>query len=254
MAKLKQHFSSSNWHDWLDGQGLLEFDAWWGLDLELVEEGNFDRGGWSSVFRFDREGKAFYVKRQSNRNSHSVASFPFKVPTFKVEFDQIKRYNKANVPSLDLVYFAWQKADGCDRAILVTEALEGYTPLDEILNTNQPPDIKQKIALSQAIGRTVAKMHEAGIEHYNLYPKHIFIRLSDYDVRFIDLETSRANLGLQFRKLRDLETLSRRTIWANRSDKLRALLAYMGKRRVDAECRKALLTINRRTLDKLARD
>lgn len=255
----------------MSDQGLLDFEAFWSLDLEAVEEGNYDRGGWSTVCRFDHDGRAFYVKRQSNHLCYSLQAFPFKVPTLKVEFDKISWYHQHEIPCLDVVYFGWRKSQGEQQAILVTEALDDYLPLDDFLTSEKNPSIFHKRQVCEFIGNAVARLHSAGIEHYNLYPKHIFVSrdisgdlsqemaINDVDklprpsIRFIDLETSRFNFGLKSRKLRDLETLARRTLWLSRADKLRVFLAYSGQNKVDKKLRAEIDTITKRTRNKLRR-
>ena len=50
----------------LERNGLADFDALWARQLDAVDEPNTSRGGWSSVFRLELEGRGFYLKRQSN--------------------------------------------------------------------------------------------------------------------------------------------------------------------------------------------
>jgi len=243
------------WQSWLGEQGIKEFADWWDLDLPQVDDGNHERGGWSKVFYFERGDKAFYVKRQSNYRCINFASFPFWVPTVRAEFKKIAWYQKAQVPSLSVVYFGWSNKDGNDDAILVTEALQGYSDLDETISSKMPTRFTERKGLSQAVGKMVAQLHQAGIEHHNLYPKHIFVKKEEdqWKVRFIDLETSRPHFGFMRRKLRELETLARRANGVNKTDKLRGLLAYLGKSKVDSQVRRYIKLIEKRSRDKAQR-
>jgi len=255
MPLLKQQFISPGWDPYLTGEGLNTFDSWWTLNLEPVDEGNFDRGGWSTVCRFERENSVFYVKRQSNHLTYKPGMFRLRVPTLKAEFDKINWYHEKEIPCLDVVYFGWRKVQGEYQAVLVTEALINYHPLDKILASNSGITSTKKQEIARSVGRAISKLHDAGIEHRNLYAKHIFVRYVDKacHVRLIYLESSRPMMGLRHRKLRDLETLSRRTERASKSDKLRAFLAYANKRQVDGALRKDIEAINERTADKMAR-
>ena len=105
ITKTKQQYIASKWSDWMSDRGLQDFDVLWTLELETVDEGNYDRGGWSTVCRFDHDDRAFYIKRQSNHLCYSLQAFPFKVPTLKVEFDKISWYHQHEIPCLDVVYF-----------------------------------------------------------------------------------------------------------------------------------------------------
>ncbi|HJL61146.1 MAG TPA: lipopolysaccharide kinase InaA family protein [Pseudomonadales bacterium] len=251
MDRLKEQHIAPAWRDWLANENLDSFETWWRLELEEVDEGNTWRGGWSRVFRFEQKDRHFFVKRQSNHLSHA---FLFKVPTFKIEFDRINQYTRLGIPCLDIVYFGWRKESGKSQAILVTEALDDYLPLNILLGSEPRMLFNTRKALCESVGRAISRLHAAGMSHFNLYPKHIYLRHTgnEWLVRFIDLETSRSNFGLRRRKQRDLETLSRRVGRVSRTDRLRTLLAYHGKSRVDLEIRKEISQINQRTVRKLA--
>src|SRR3546814_9661736 len=81
----------------LERSGLNSFDALWAVQLEAVDEPNIERGGWSSVFRLELDGAAFYLKRQSNHMTRSMTQ-PFGEPTFAREFRSISRYARIGIP------------------------------------------------------------------------------------------------------------------------------------------------------------
>ena len=95
----------------LERHGLNGFDQLWALQLDAVDEPNTGRGGWSSVYRLELEGKGFYLKRQSDYLTRTLHS-PFGEPTFAREFRNIKRYQKLNIPALQAVFFAERRVDG----------------------------------------------------------------------------------------------------------------------------------------------
>ena len=88
----------------LERHGLNGFDQLWALQLDAVDEPNTGRGGWSSVFRLELEGKGFYLKRQSDYLTHTLHA-PFGEPTFAREFRNISRYQQLHIPALQAVYF-----------------------------------------------------------------------------------------------------------------------------------------------------
>lgn len=69
----------------LERHGLASFDALWSVQLTAVDEPNVERGGWSSVFRLELDDSAFYLKRQSNHLTRTLAH-PFGEPTFARSF------------------------------------------------------------------------------------------------------------------------------------------------------------------------
>ena len=100
----------------LERHGLASFDALWSVQLTAVDEPNVERGGWSSVFRLELDDSAFYLKRQSNHLTRTLAH-PFGEPTFA----RVSQY-----PSLCAAWragasgqlFGQRKIDGERRAIL----------------------------------------------------------------------------------------------------------------------------------------
>ena len=65
----------------LKRHGLNDFEALWALQLDAVDEPNTGRGGWSSVYRLELEGKGYYLKRQSDYLTRTLHR-PFGEPTF----------------------------------------------------------------------------------------------------------------------------------------------------------------------------
>lgn len=260
---LRQQFIAPQWQTWLKQQSLTHFESWWDLDLTPVDSGNHDRGGWSQVFRFEKNGEKFYVKKQSNHSCFHPCLRPFSIisPTFKAEFDKIARYQKADIPALNTVYFSWTTNGQKEQAILVTEALDSGENNYTCLNTTLASGLstKHRFSLATAVGEAILKLHNAGIEHHNLYPKHIYAQLNDHQkehswhIRFIDLETSRSHFGMSYKKIRELETLSRRIHNASKTDRLRVLLAYCHKTKVDKKIRNIITKIQRRHKNKLTR-
>ncbi|RRV28082.1 lipopolysaccharide kinase, partial [Stutzerimonas stutzeri] len=113
----------------LERHGLASFDALWSVQLTAVDEPNVERGGWSSVFRLELDDSAFYLKRQSNHLTRTLAR-PFGEPTFAREFRNIRRYAQLGVPALQASFFGQRKVGDEKRAILMTRALDGWTDLD----------------------------------------------------------------------------------------------------------------------------
>jgi len=88
----------------LQRHGLDDFEALWALELDAVDEPNTGRGGWSSVYRLELEGKGYYLKRQSDYLTRSLHK-PFGEPTFAREFRNIVRYQKLHIPALEAVFY-----------------------------------------------------------------------------------------------------------------------------------------------------
>ncbi|MCQ4304153.1 lipopolysaccharide kinase [Stutzerimonas frequens] len=195
----------------LERLGLASFDALWSVQLTAVDEPNVERGGWSSVFRLELDDSAFYLKRQSNHLTRTLAH-PFGEPTFAREFRNIRRYARLGVPALQASFFGQRKVDGERRAILLTRALDGWTDLDGWLKRWPELNESGRQAIIGAVGALARTLHQAGQMHGCFYPKHIFLREQDghWQACLIDLEKTRPLL-LEWRdRIKDLEPLVRR--------------------------------------------
>jgi len=213
----------------LQAHGLADFDALWALKLEAVDLPNTERGGWSSVFRLELGERAYYLKRQSNHLTRSLAH-PFGEPTFAREFRNIRRYAKLGIPALQAAFFAERRCSGEHRAILLTRALDGWHELDHWLDQWPAVEAGQREALLDACGRLARQLHGAGQMHGCFYPKHIFMRPAavGYEACLIDLEKTRPLLFGRRDRVKDLEPLLRRArIWST-ADIRRFLVAYLG--------------------------
>ncbi|MCQ4224822.1 lipopolysaccharide kinase InaA family protein [Stutzerimonas stutzeri] len=195
----------------LERHGLASFEALWSVQLTAVDEPNVERGGWSSVFRLELDDSAFYLKRQSNHLTRTLAH-PFGEPTFAREFRNIRRYAQLGVPALQASFFGQRKVDGERRAILLTRALDGWMDLDGWLKRWPELNEPRRQAIIGAVGALAHTLHQAGQMHGCFYPKHIFLREQDghWQACLIDLEKTRPLLLGRRDRIKDLEPLVRR--------------------------------------------
>ncbi|AVX14835.1 lipopolysaccharide kinase InaA family protein [Stutzerimonas stutzeri] len=195
----------------LERHGLASFDALWSVQLTAVDEPNVERGGWSSVFRLELDDSAFYLKRQSNHLTRTLAR-PFGEPTFAREFRNIRRYAQLGVPALQASFFGQRKVGDEKRAILMTRALDGWTDLDGWLKRWPELNESGRQAIIGAVGVLARTLHQAGQMHGCFYPKHIFLREQDghWQACLIDLEKTRPLLLGWRDRIKDLEPLVRR--------------------------------------------
>jgi len=248
MTLLVREFRAAAWQALFDTAGLADFDSLWEQVLTQVEEGNVRGHGWSNVCIIDVSGTQFYIKRQSNYFTRAPQSYFRKTALINVEFEKISLFRSLGIPTLDVAYYGLRRLGSETQAILITRSLEEYKSLKDILCVRI--SFKLRLRLFTDVGKAIAQMHGAGQLHANLSPKHIFIKQNnseDFGIRFIDLESSRSHLGQRALKLRDLEKLNRTLRNVSRTDKLRILLAYAGKARVDKALRRDILTIHKRT-------
>lgn len=222
-------FLAENYRSQLSAHGLDSYTALWEVPLQAVDEPNEERGGWSYVYRLELDGAGFFLKRQSNYFTRTFLH-PLGEPTVAREFRNIRRYAKFGVPSLEAVFYGQRRTGGECRALLLTRALDGWQPLQNLLTAWDQREAGERRAIIQACSVLIGKLHAAGLRHGCLYPKHLFLRSQpgSWDACLIDLEKTRS-LWLTWRgRVKDLETFLRTVrIWT--ADEEQAfLVGYLG--------------------------
>ena len=222
---------------------LATFDALWSVTGEPVDKPNRARGGISSVTRLklagaDGQQECFYLKRQSNYRIRSPQR-PLGESTVAREFHNIELCTRSSIPTMEVAFFAEQREGGELQAILLTRDLEGYLPMDHWFERWAELDYRLQQSLIRACAAAVARLHASGAVHNCLYPKHLFLkpRADGMGVRFIDLEKLRFQRFSRRGQERDLDALNRRSEAPSRTQRLRFMLSYLGKSRVDGEVR-----------------
>lgn len=254
-----KEYCTAHWRQLLEHNDLGTFEKLWNLKADWFEPPNQCRGGWSGVSRCDLatpEGGTvgMFLKRQENHITRTL-THPFGMSTFVREINNILLFKQSAVPSLEPIYFAVRRIDGNLRAILCTEALDGYEPLEDLVmrwTQDGAPDRATRHGLMQAIAAVMARMHACRLQHNCFYPKHIFVCFADegIKVRIIDLEKAKVRIHKHFASFRDLDTLNRHSQGWSRSDRLRFFLIYLGLDRLTPEAKMLWRKIAARTTSK----
>jgi len=249
-------FVAPEWRDVLKAEGLDDFESLWVRELSEVEAPNLERGGRSAVARYELpDGRELYIKRQSGHAIRTLAH-PIKgLPTCQRELENIERFNKYGVPSLNAVYFDRKRIEGRDCAILITEGLSRYKSLDQYQAVWESWSSSQKQELVRSVADLLSKLHLAGMQHNCCYPQHIFVTERDdgYHARFIDLEKARYNPIKRIRQLRDVESLLRRIGYWSSADILAFVSFYLNAPQLDVRVKSFMKSIDRRIKDKRTR-
>jgi len=232
-----QDYLADNWAAVLEHNGLKTFDDWWQREVEWFEEPNYRRGGWSGVSRLeleDEEGnkQTIFIKRQENHVAKTIWH-PIKgIPTFIREMQNILKLKNKGVAALVPVYFAERTVDGAQRAVLVTESLDGFTPLDEVQKESLGYNARRK--LIKSVANLIRRLHAQHLQHNCLYPKHIFVKEvgSVYEARLIDLEKTKRRFFERTAMVRDLDSLNRHAHGWSSADRLFFLHNYLGSKKL----------------------
>lgn len=211
-------YCNPGWQSTLENEQFVTFDQIWNHPVEWIDTPNQNRGGWSGVGRVEivKDGRpvTLFVKKQQNHTSRSWLH-PIKgVPTFAQEFEALRYLAANNVATPELVFFAQRSVNEGQQAILITELLEGYQPLDQLTAVQKKSmPLAQQRELISCIASAVKRMHALGIQHRALYAKHIFVKAAaaSFEVAFIDLEKSRRMIFPLLQAVSDLITFNYRT-------------------------------------------
>lgn len=259
-----KEFIASDWRQIFIERGL-SFDFLWRLPLKPLGGYNTGRGcgGWSTAgslsLHFPNGAqKRLIIKRQKNHTKRTFRH-PFRgIPTLAREISSIFLYKRFRIPTPKPVFYAQRSAPDSARAILITEYLEGYTPLDELVRNWQEhgwPKRNEREPLLRAIASVLGKLHQNRLQHNCLYPKHVLIRQAEHEVlvALIDLEKNKWRPFGNGRRVRDLESLFRRTEGWSRTDYVRFLNAYWGIHRRNKRSLQLCRRIIKRTQNKRQR-
>jgi heptose I phosphotransferase len=87
--------------------------------------------------------------------------------------------------------------DGRGRAFLLVREVEDCVDLRSYLRDETDP--ARRIAVAQALGALLARLHDAGFEHPDLYAKHVLVRADSATIRLLDWQRARRCRALGWR-------------------------------------------------------
>ena len=211
-------------HHQLDG-----FEPIWHRHIDWFEEPNHRRGGWSGVGQLTLTTKddalSVFVKKQQNHGRRTLLH-PFKgEPTFRREHKRLTFLEQHKIKAPKVVFYGEQRIEQNACAILATEALLGYKPLDEITTdwfTTNLQTRQQKRILLKTVAMALRAFHNTGLVHRALYSKHIFVKNAEStpEVALIDLEKARFTPVSLYRAYFDLAALNRHAEYWSKNDRL----------------------------------
>ncbi len=206
----------------LENNQLADFTSLWSVNEDWFEAPNTRGDGFSGVMTStlksdDGQPRRVFIKKQENHTTRSLAH-PIKgIPTFAREYTNIVRLSALGVPIIELLYFGTAEHQGKQRAILVSYALDEFTPLDEWFQQSRS-GVSDTIthAVLRAVVAAIRPIHKAAYRHGCLYAKHIFIRLpasldgdEPVEVRMLDFEKAHRSPFRRRAMIKDLSQFVR---------------------------------------------
>jgi len=242
---------------------LDTFEKVWNYKAEWFEAPNEERGGWSGVNYLILQDSAgqqqpVYLKRQCGYMRRTVKHPIAGEPTFVREYAVMQYLQSYGVGTPQTIFFAVKHQE----AILMTEALMGYMAWDAWRKGYTDASNSRKKAVISAIAQMVKKMHQAGVQHRSLYPKHLFVSEDNgknnavIKVAIIDFEKSRITPRITpwvvLLKIADLITLNYRTQGLSRTQRLYFFKQYVGVKKLSVWQKRLCRYIYHQSLKKLS--
>lgn len=239
-------FQSKRYQQIFAKNQLDGFEPLWDKHIDWFEEPNYRRGGWSGVgqltLKTDDGALSTFVKKQQNHGRRTLLH-PFTgEPTFRREFKRLTFLAACQINAPKVVCYGEQLIDDKACAMLATETLLGFEPLDVVTqrwHTSNHQSRKQKQKLLRIVANALRDFHQTGLVHRALYPKHIFIKNAESqpEVALIDLEKARFSTFFLYRAYFDLSALNRHAEFWTKSEKLFFFLQYFQENRLSKRLR-----------------
>lgn len=166
-----------------------DFDGWWNLPAQWIEEPNVRRAGWSGMATRRIGGTLYFIKKQNDHCYRSLAH-PFGRPTTEREYANICRLTALGIRVPEPVFHASRKTPDGFLGLLVTRELAGFKALDDL--GSLPPAARLKLAA--AVGHAAGSMHRAKLQHSCFYGKHVMARWPEPGIAPGDIDPSYATM------------------------------------------------------------
>jgi len=173
----------------LQQAGLSDFDSF--MDFPGGHRVVHKRG--RSVFRFELEGRAFYLKRNRFHPVELLKRLSRgKLPPRSAhrEWDSILAVAGAGIPTVKPVALGERPIVGIETAsFTVTEELYGARPLDELVREGYLDRLEhhERRELIRKLAALARNLHDAGMNHQDFYLNHFFLG-EEGSVYLLDLQ------------------------------------------------------------------
>jgi tRNA A-37 threonylcarbamoyl transferase component Bud32 len=122
-----------------------------------------------------------------DRLANALAGFGF-VSRSQREFQMLVRLRDAGIGCPDPIAAG---EDGLGRAFLVVRELAGGVDLRVFLHRRQGTSHYHRCRFARRLGEALARIHDAGFDHPDLYAKHVLVDPVSEAIRFLDWQRSR---------------------------------------------------------------
>jgi len=254
-----------DYHALLKGHGLNRFDALYDLSGGEL----FKQNRYRSVDRIYLQGEdgrshIFHLKRH---HPPLLARIRSVFTGFRIkdgaenEWGKILRLEEVGIRTMTPVAFgAFRKWGLPYQALTLTEHLYGAEKLEDYLPSHfgegalSRDKITRKRRIIKETGKWARTFHKAGFHHQDFYLGHIFIKPGqgeDFTLHLIDLQRVREYKRLQrsmvIKDLAQINFSASQLSCLTRTDRLRFLKIYLGKKRLGRSEKDLIRSIEKKT-------
>src|ERR1041384_2445109 len=126
-----------------------------------------------TIYRVHVAGQDLHVKQCKVRGWRAWLREWFRAPKARLEYAKLLAALTRQVPAIQPLGYGVAR----DQSILVTPTLTDALPLERCLEVPRAP--RERFALTEALGRFIARVHQAGVAHPDLHPGNILVRGSE---------------------------------------------------------------------------
>jgi tRNA A-37 threonylcarbamoyl transferase component Bud32 len=228
-----------DYRDLLLGPAGLRLEEW----LRNGQAHIVKKGVHRQVYRVELPGLAFFLKHNRVPDWKTWVRQTVRPSKARIEYDRICAVASRGVSTVEPLGLGEELAFlGAGESMLITRSLEDTQQLNSFMATTlmkmepaRRTALRHQLAIE--IGKLVARLHEAGIQHKDLHPANILVRLEEGDrlvLFLIDLNAVCVSGSLQWPASRENLIILNR--WfvprSSRSDRLRFWRAYFLERQL----------------------
>ncbi|HEV3238135.1 MAG TPA: lipopolysaccharide kinase InaA family protein [Gemmataceae bacterium] len=198
-----------HYRDFFARQGLVTPEQF--LDLpSVIVSGHPDRHVTEVMVGSGSDALAGYLKREhrvpwKERLLNAWSGFGF-VSKSQREGLMLRRAQEAGIGCPEWLAHG---EDARGRAFLLIRQISGSVDLRRYLRTRSPSTAAQRRRFAHQLGRALARLHNAGFDHPDLYSKHILIDAGSTQIHFLDWQRSQYRRTVTcMRRWQDLAALA----------------------------------------------
>src|SRR5262245_20554993 len=187
-----------------------------------------------TIYRVHAAGYDWHIKHCKVRGVRAWLREWLRPAKAELEFRQLSEAWRRGVPTIEPLAFGKMPAPLPADSYLVTRTVDKAAPLNSFLENLPAIGRSQRIRMAQLLGTFVAAIHHAGLNHPDLHPGNILVRMIDENPEFSLIDLHNVSFGRPLSRRARLRNLVLFNHWfalrTHRTDRLRFWRNYIVER------------------------